>query len=261
MDWKQVIAQKEMQIQDDKLVISEKEMQNRAAEVERTPKDLRGALRADPKETAIIGGIGEPAAAPEDFFGGNDPVKLAREYQKAGINAVSVWTKEHYLRGGNEYVAKMREQIRIPILRRDFVIDPYQLYEALVIGADAVLLMVQLLDDTALANFFGIANTLGLQCVVEVRNEEDAGRVGAFGCKLAAINNLDFATGKCDIAMTKKLRPLLPSDCTVIAENGIETKEDVQVVRKYGAQAVLVSQNVLASGKEKDIVRSLRSEV
>ena len=194
-----------------------------------------------------------------------DPVRVAKEYEAAGASCLSVLTDEKFFQGSLDYLRQIREAVKIPLLRKDFIIDERQILEAIEWGADAILLIVAILDDARLKRFHDLAIEAGLSVLVEVHDEAELDRALAIGSKLIGVNNRDLKTFKVDLATTERLaaklsqtpdpRPQTPS--LLVAESGIHTHADVQRVAKCGAGAILVGESLVKQGNIGAKVREL----
>jgi len=182
----------------------------------------------------------------EDF----DPVAIAKAYESAGASALSVLTDEPFFQGSLGYLRDVRAAVRLPVLRKDFLIDPYQVYEARAHGADAVLLIAECLDDAMLGTLYRLAVDLGMTPLVELHDPTNLDRVVAIGAKLIGINNRDLATFETDIEQTVRLIERIPADCLVVAESGIHTREQVERLETTGVAAMLVGESLM---REKDV--------
>ena len=187
-----------------------------------------------------------------------DPVRLARAYEKGGARAVSVLTDTRHFQGTLEHLRDVRDAIRLPVLRKDFHFHPYQLYEARVAGADAVLLIAAVLGDNDLAELHALARRLGMAALVEVHDEADLARVLALGPELVGVNNRDLQTFAVDLGVTARLRALIPPDVAVVGESGLKSPDEVAIMRDAGADAVLVGE---ALARSKDVIVTTRSFV
>jgi len=176
-----------------------------------------------------------------------DPADLARQYQEAGTAAISVLTDREFFGGELAYLDQVREAVSLPLLRKDFLIDPWQLRESAAAGADAVLLIARLLEGRELADLLALAAELRLECLVEVHDERDLERALAAGARLVGINNRDLATFQVDLGVTRRLRPLVPPEVTVIAESGIHQPSDVRLLRELRVHAMLVGEALMAA--------------
>jgi indole-3-glycerol phosphate synthase len=184
-----------------------------------------------------------------------DPVAIARTYQAAGATCLSVLTDEHYFQGSLDYLRQIRSAVGIPILRKDFILDTYQLVEARAAGADAVLLIAECLDDCNLRKLHNEALDLGLTPLVEFYEPSNLPRVLAAGATLIGVNNRDLRTFKVDLDHTIRLRSQVPADCLLVAESGIHTRADVLRLQEAGIDAMLVGESLM---RQADIAAAVR---
>ena len=193
-----------------------------------------------------------------------DPVRIAREYEAAGASCLSVLTDEKFFQGSLEYLKQIRAAVRLPLLRKDFIIDERQILEAIEWGADAILLIVAILSDEQLARFHELATGAGLTALVEVHDESELNRALASGAKLIGVNNRNLKTFKVDLATTECLAAKLAAspggrNKLLVAESGIHTRADVERVQRCGAKAILVGESLVKSpdgirGKAADLL-------
>jgi indole-3-glycerol phosphate synthase len=195
----------------------------------------------------------------EDF----DPVALAEAYAGAGAAAVSVLTEEPHFQGSLDDLASIRDALPDgpPLLRKDFLFDPYQLHEARVQGADAVLLIAAILGPARLAQLIDLARSLDMDALVEVHNEPELGRALAAGANLVGINNRDLRTFDVDLATTERLRPLVPPDITVVSESGIRVPADIERLQAVDVQAVLIGEALVTVADPAAKIRELFPDV
>lgn len=190
-----------------------------------------------------------------------DSVKTATEYEKNGANAISCLTEEHYFQGSAEYLKAIRAAVKLPILRKDFVIDEYQLYEARAIGADAVLLISAILSEEQMKEYSDIAHELGLECLVEVHNEDEYKKTLGFKPDMLGINNRNLYTFDVDLETTGRLSRIVGEQAVLVSESGIKNNADMKQVRSFGADAVLIGETLMRSGNIGDTLRALREGV
>ena len=169
-------------------------------------------------------------------------LEIARAYVAAGAAAISVLTEPKYFLGADAYLADIARTVSIPLLRKDFTIDEYMIYEAKLMGASAVLLICALLEGERLAEYIGIADDLGLSALVEVHDERQLECAVAAGARIIGVNNRDLRTFTVDLALSERLRPLVPRELLFVAESGIQTAADVARMRSIGADAVLIGE-------------------
>jgi indole-3-glycerol phosphate synthase len=187
-----------------------------------------------------------------------DPVEQAILYEKGGASAVSVLTEEDYFGGRLDDIGKIKSAVGLPILRKDFIFDPLQILEARAAGADAVLLIVGILDFRILKTLLDEADRHNLDCLCEVHSEAEIDTALSCGARMIGINNRDLSTFEIDLDVTKRLRPAIPENITVVSESGIHTPEDVAFVRRCGVDAILVGTELMkardVSGKIGEIM-------
>lgn len=216
------------------------------------PRDFLQALTAPPaRGIHLIAEIkkASPSAGVivEDF----DAVEIAQSYHRHGAAAISVLTDETYFQGRLEYIDAVRQAVPLPVLRKDFIIDEYQVYEAREAGADAVLLIAEVLGAGKIGDLMAVAGSLGMTALVEVHSEKtlhaviDAVGPPRADAYILGINNRDLAVQKVDLATTTRLAKLLPRGAPFISESGISTREDVLEVQRAGARAMLIGESLL----------------
>jgi indole-3-glycerol phosphate synthase len=196
------------------------------------------------------------ATGPEGF----PYLAIAKEYEAAGAQAISVLTEPDYFLGSNEYLREISAAVKIPVLRKDFIIDQYQIYEAKVLGASAVLLIAALLDSRTLASFLALAESLSLAVLTEVHDEAELEKVLAIDPqpRIIGINNRDLKTFKVDLAVSERLRPLIPEGCIVVSESGVHTKYDAKRLANCGVDALLVGESLMKAADKRAFLEELR---
>lgn len=187
-------------------------------------------------------------------------VHIARDYEAAGADAISVLTEPEYFLGSNDYLSAVKRAVNIPVIRKDFTIDPYQIYEARIIGADAVLLICALLDTEALTEYIRIADTLGLTALVEAHDAAEVASALEAGARVIGVNNRNLKTFEVDIENSARLRQLVPEHITFVSESGIKTPGDIDALRKNGTDAVLIGETLMRSSRKAEELARLRGE-
>jgi indole-3-glycerol phosphate synthase len=177
-----------------------------------------------------------------------NPTKLAQNYAEGGAAAISVLTEANYFMGSIEHLAAIREVVKLPLLRKDFVFDPYQVYESRAYGADALLLIAAILSQEQLEELVSLSHSLGLKCLVEVHNEGEVEKAILSEAEIIGINNRDLNTFTVDIDTTHRLRPLIPQKRIVVSESGIKSRKDIEKLGKWGVDAILVGEALIAAG-------------
>jgi indole-3-glycerol phosphate synthase len=174
-----------------------------------------------------------------------DPVSLARVYERHGAACISVLTDEKYFQGRLEYLSAVRRAVSLPVLRKDFLIDRYQVLEARAAGADCVLLIAECLDDCTMRDLYFYASSLGMESLIELYDPENLERVLALEPALVGINNRNLRTMTTDLAHTLALKPRVPAGCLLVSESGIRTRQDVERLEHAGVKAILVGESLM----------------
>ncbi len=183
---------------------------------------------------------------------------IAREYEFAGADAVSVLTEPEFFLGSDAYLTKIHESIGIPVLRTDFTVDEYQLYEAKTIGADAVLLICSLLEAPTLRDYIGICDVLGLSALVEAHTEAEIKSALNAGARIVGVNNRNLQSFEVDLNTCIRLRPMVPKDIVFVAESGIRDGADIARLREAGVDAVLIGETLMRSPDKKAALSALK---
>ena len=185
-------------------------------------------------------------------------VEIAKTYEEAGASAISVLTEPYYFQGADEYLSEIHQAVQLPLLRKDFIIDEYMIYEAKVIGASAVLLICSLLSEAVLAEWIELCESLGLSALVEAHDEEEIRRAVRAGARIIGVNNRDLKTFQVDINNCLRLREKIPKNILFVAESGIRTREDIEVLEQGGVSGVLIGETLMRSGDKKKTLAKLR---
>jgi len=175
------------------------------------------------------------------------PVPLAKTYEKGRAAAISVLTEQNYFGGSLDYLAAIREAVGIPLLRKDFIFEPYQIYESAAFGADALLLIAAILNQEQLEELLALSHSLNMKCLVEIHNATEAGRAVSSGAEIIGINNRDLRTFEIDIQTTRRLRPLIPRQQIVVSESGIKDRNDLKKLKGWGINAVLIGEALVTA--------------
>lgn len=222
------------------------------------PRDMLAALRRE--TVALIAEVKHASPSRGVLIDAFDPVALGTTYAQNGAAAISVLTDEKFFQGGLAYMTAVREAVDIPVLRKDFVIDPYQVYEGRAAGADAILLIVAALNDVQLAGLHTLITSLGMAALVEVHNERELDRALRLEPALIGINNRDLHTFDVSLDTTAQLARYIPDSITLVAESGIFTADDVAQMGHIGAHAVLVGEALVKAPDIGDKVRELAGQ-
>jgi indole-3-glycerol phosphate synthase len=182
---------------------------------------------------------------------------VAREYQRGGACAISVLTEAYFFKGDLSHLQQIKEMVSLPILQKDFILDPFQIYESRAAGADAILLIASILDREELKDFVGLARNLQLVPLVEIHNENDLEKTSALDLSLIGINNRDLRKFEVDLGTTLRLRREISPETKVISESGIKSPEDVKLLREGGVDGILVGEVLMRSADPASKIRDL----
>lgn len=230
----------------------------RIGDLEDQPRGFARALRAmhESGGTALITEVKKASPSKGIIRADFDPVAIAEIYQENGATCLSVLTDEQYFQGHLRYLSLIREQVSLPLLRKDFIIDPYQVYEARAAGADAILLIAAALDDQQLTDLAALAAEQRLDTLLEVHDEEELERALKISVDLIGINNRNLKTFVTDLAVTEQLAGRIPAQQLAIAESGINSRIDIERLHRSGAGAFLIGESLM---REDDIGLKMKS--
>lgn len=183
---------------------------------------------------------------------------IAKEYEEADASAISVLTEPEYFKGHDTYLSEISKSVQIPVLRKDFTVDEYQIYEAKTLGADAVLLICALLNTDTIRSYISICDILGLSALVEAHTEEEVMSAIAAGARVIGVNNRNLKTFEVDLHTCTTLRGLVPREILFVAESGIQTSEDIAELKIAGVDAVLIGETLMRSENKKEMLSHLK---
>jgi indole-3-glycerol phosphate synthase len=183
---------------------------------------------------------------------------IARDYEAAGAAAISVLTEPEYFLGSDRYLREIADAVNIPLLRKDFTVDSYMIYEAKMLGASAVLLICSILDKDTLAEYIGIAHSIGLSALVEVHDEQEVAMAIAAGARIIGVNNRNLKTFEVDITLSERLRKLVPPEILFVSESGISSAGDIERLREIGVNAALIGETIMRAADKKAAITELR---
>lgn len=220
-----------------------------------TPRDIIPYLKSTPKNPyRIIAEVKRASPSKgiirEDF----EPIDIAKAYELGGADALSVLTEPHFFKGSLEYLTQIRRYVKTPLLRKDFIIDEYQILEAVIYGADFILLIAKALDKNALKNLLDFAKKVGLEALVEVHDKEDLTKAIFAGANIIGVNHRNLETFEMDMTLTEKLLPLIPQGKIIVAESGLNDKETILGLSRLGVDAFLIGEHFM---RQKDITKEL----
>jgi len=221
------------------------------------PRGFRQAL-IDYPGVAIIAEVKKASPSKGVIRPDFDPVAIAREYEDNGAQAISVLTDEQFFQGSLLYLLQVREAVKLPVLRKEFIIDELQIEEAHIHGADAILLMASILDAHQLKDYQACAGEYGMDSLVEVHDEKELEVVLAVGCNLIGVNNRNLKDFSMDIETTFRLKKMIPADIPVVGESGLKTQADLQRLQKEGVTAALIGETLMRGAAGGNTLQGLR---
>ena len=186
---------------------------------------------------------------------------IARDYERAGASAISCLTEPYWFKGKDEYLTEISKAVKIPVLRKDFTVDEYMIYQAKTLGASAVLLICSILSREQLSEYLETAHSLGLSALVEAHDEEEVRMALSVGAGIIGVNNRDLRTFTVDISNSARLRKLVPPEVLFVSESGIKTAADIEALRSNGTNAVLIGETLMRSSDKKAALDELRGHV
>lgn len=240
-----IVAQTRSDLQERKKAQPIEEIQ-RLAYAQPRPRDLLDAFR-DRSKIGLIAEVKRASPSKGMLAPHLDPVATACIYEANGAKAISVLTEPHFFLGAPEYLTAIKEAVQLPVLRKDFIVDEYQVYEARAWGADAILLICAILDDTTLAYLLQVAHELRMHCLVEVHSREEARRAVNAGAVIIGVNSRDLVTFQMNPYLLREIRQDIPANNVVIAESGIHTAADVRRLARSNVQGMLVGESLVVS--------------
>ncbi len=220
------------------------------------PRDFHGAL-ADPSGLSLIAEVKRRSPGAGAIRPDLDPVALAERYAEGGARALSILTDGPWFQGALEDLTRIRERVSLPCLRKDFILDPAQVHEARAAGADAILLIVRILDDRALRELRILAESLGMGVLVEAHDRDEVARAVASGARILGINNRDLATFVTDLQVTLDLLDAVPPEVVLVSESGIRTGGDAVRLAARGVDAILVGEALVRASDPGALARDL----
>lgn len=240
----EIIAHKHTEVEK---LLPRMEMLRAAATLRNDFRSLSDSLRADPSRLSMIAEVKRASPSAGTIAESFDPLTIARGYEKAGASAISILTDEKYFQGRLEYLSLIREQLSIPCLRKDFIVHEAQIYEAVVAGADAILLIVAALDQDTLVRLLDTAHTFQLEVLMEVHDLPELERALDTDARIIGVNNRNLKTFTVDLATTEALAEEVPDDIILVAESGIKTPADAERLAAAGADSLLVGETLMRS--------------
>lgn len=189
-----------------------------------------------------------------------DYMKVARDYEMAGVDCVSCLTEPDYFKGSDEIFMEIRRTLKTPMIRKDFTVDEYMIYQAKLMGADCILLICAILDDEALMSYYKLADSLGLSVLVETHDEEEMERALKIGARMIGVNNRNLKDFTVDIGNSIRLRKMVPENVIFVAESGIKTREDIKELEDCGTNGVLIGETFMRAADKAKELKLLKGE-
>ena len=237
--------------------VSFDEVKTRALEIADQSFSFEKALAANP-DIAFICEC-KKASPSKGLIAPDFPyLEIARSYEEAGADCISVLTEPKWFLGSDQYLKEITSEVKIPCIRKDFTVDPYMIYEAKLLGASAVLLIMSILDEKTAGEYLKVADSLGLSALVETHNDEEVKQALNIGARIIGVNNRNLKDFTVDTENSRKLRQLIPSDVLFVSESGVSSPEDVKKLRRIGADAVLVGETLMRAEDKKKRLAELK---
>ncbi len=234
----EIVAKRRERLQEEKAAVPLADLQAQLADLEDHIRNFRGALRGPfVRIIAEIKRASPSAGTLRDIF---DPRSLAQDYAGGGAAAISVLTEEDYFQGALLYLRRARSYMALPVMRKDFLTDPYQIFQARLWRADAVLLIAAILEINQLQDLLDLTHDLGMEALVETHDGDDMYKALSVGAPVIGINNRDLKTMQIDLAQTEKLAKLAPPETVLVSESGLHGREDIERLAQAGVDAVLI---------------------
>lgn len=253
----EIAARTVQRVAEEKAAVPLSEMKKRAEALDaNTGFPFRKALSGD--EISFICEV-KRASPSKGLIAPDFPyLDIAKDYERAGASAISCLTEPFWFKGRDEYLAEISNAVKIPVLRKDFTVDEYMIYQAKTLGASAVLLICSILSKEQLSEYLGIAHSLGLSALVEAHDEDEVRTALSVGAGIIGVNNRDLRTFTVDINNSARLRKLVPPEILFVSESGIKTAADIEALRSNGTNAVLIGETLMRSPDKKAALDELR---
>lgn len=253
----EIAARTVQRVAEEKAAVPLSEMKKRAEALDaNTGFPFRKALSGD--EISFICEV-KRASPSKGLIAPDFPyLDIARDYERAGASAISCLTEPFWFKGRDEYLAEISNAVKIPVLRKDFTVDEYMIYQAKTLGASAVLLICSILSKEQLSEYLGIAHSLGLSALVEAHDDAEVDRALAAGARILGVNNRNLKTFTVDTENSRRLRARIPQDVLFVSESGVKTAEDVAGLVAIGADAVLIGETLMRAPDKTAKLRELK---
>lgn len=251
----EIVARKKQQLQEEAAILPLSVLEKRASAAP-AALDFEGCLRQN--GLSVIAEVKKASPSKGIITDTFRPVETAKAYVEGGASAISVLTERHFFGGGDEILMQIRSEVKLPILRKDFMISERQVIEARAIGADAILLIAAILSDKDMMRYYQLATDLGLHCLFEAHTADETKRIAQTGARIIGINNRNLNTFAVDLSQFGQMYPHIPKDAVAVAESGIRNEQDAMWLRNAGADAILVGETLMRSGDIPNTLRTLK---
>lgn len=256
----EIVARTRERIAKEKSCISVSELENRIQEVNKNAGKRITLLQALQKDGMSYICEVKKASPSKGLIAPDFPYRaIAKEYEQAGASAISCLTEPFYFQGADQYLREIAATVQIPVLRKDFTVDEYMIYQAKSLGASAVLLICAILDDGELRAYRQLAKELGLDALVEAHDEYEVDRALNLGAEIVGVNNRDLRTFQVDMNNSIRLRKMAPDNVVFVSESGIRTPEDIRLLYENKVDGVLIGETLMRSPDKKAVLESLNS--
>jgi indole-3-glycerol phosphate synthase len=253
----QILESKRLEVASAKRKISERELVQRAKAAGHAPRGFKKAVLAAAVKPAVIAEIKRKSPSKGFLKKDADAAEVARGYERSGATCLSVLTDKPFFDGELADLSRVREAVKIPLLRKDFMIDPYQIAESAAAGADAILLIADALNASLMKELYDAAREWGLDVLAELHSEKEFNKLKGLTEAMVGINNRDLKSFDVTLETTRRLAILAPKGSVLVSESGIKSRRDMELVRSYGADAVLVGEGLMIHADPGDALRGL----
>jgi len=255
---KVIVEHKKKEIEASRKTIPEQELRKKSEEKQNKPRFFSNAMKkATPSGINIIAEIKRASPSKGDININLDPSDYARQYEQGGAAAISVLTDRHFFKGSFKDFQKARDAVKLPVLRKDFLVSSYQIYESVLLRADAVLLIARILSDTQLADYLSLCRELSLDSLVEIHSEKDLENATSAGADLIGINNRNLSSFDTDINIAMRMMKLIKPHQTAVAASGIRDRADIIKNKEFGINCFLIGESIVRADDPSKFIRSL----
>lgn len=252
-----IVEKTKIRVEREKQIISCEKMKEKAYQ-QKITKEYPFEKKLKEKKLSFICEVKKASPSKGLIAKDFDYLAIARSYEEIGASCISVLTEPDFFQGSIDYLNEISQEVSIPLLRKDFIIDEYMIYQAKVNHASAILLICSILDDETLKRFFEIADGLGLSCLVEAHDEEEVKRAISIGARIIGVNNRNLKTFQVDIMNSIRLRKLVSKDILFVSESGIKNHEDIQRLYDHHINAVLIGETLMKAKDKQKMIDQLR---